>query len=351
MSDLHSLEKLAIAENQLIELPDSFESLVRLKIVELKKNKLHSLPNSLTKLKSLQYLGLANNPIVISPEELLSLDNLVKLNGQIGFDSLKKRKLLQFLKTCKKQKVADDLRFPFYSLMNDAQSKIPLNILIKALSFRNLAIQTNALKCIIENHGQQKKLEKGCILSFVGKTLLKIKEIESVLLHAGIGIESVLSEKVTHIVLGINTPHHEILLKNKFTFISERDLNAFINTISSKNSKELNTLEIEKVSDLLTSRRTENIEIAIQILKGSNNHQAILTELFIAYKTTPDKKQKARLRSMLTLNISENSVKLLNLPIAIFKSNGSKRLENVKRKLAEAGFDIKKLKQLIIERG
>ncbi len=347
MSTLHSLETLDITENQVAKLPDTFQYMVRLKTLELKNNKLESLPDSLKKLKSLQYLGLVNNPITIHPEELLKLENLEKLSGQIGIDPPKKRKLLQFLKSCKKQKVTNDLRISFYRLMNGTQSKIPLNILLKALSFHNKNIQQNALNSIIKNYSQQHELKEGAVLSFAGKSHFKVEEITPILLKAGIRIELKLSEKTTHLVLGFNAPYCEMLLKNKFTFLTERELNTFIKIIRAETPNQLVPDEIEKVGALLTSNRPENTEIALQVLKRLNNYESILTELFIAYKFATDKKQKAKLRSMLELNLPERAAKLLNLPLGISGQIDKNRLDRTIKKLNEAGFDGKKITYFI----
>jgi Leucine-rich repeat (LRR) protein len=345
MDKFHSLENLDVSENQLTALPNFFQSMTRLKMLELKKNNLNALPDSLKLRKSLKYLGLMGNPIVITPEELLNLENIEKLNGRIGIEPPVKRKLIQFLKSCKKRQISEEFRMSFYELLNGKSPKTTLDILLKALSFPNQTIRANALKSIIESYSQSKKMQKGHILAFVGKRHFNLEEIAPILLKAGISIKSVLSEKVTHVVLGFNPLQHELLTKKKYTFFSERDLNNFIKTIH--NSKELSNLEVEKIRDLLTSTRPENNEIALQILKGTNIQKSILTELFIAYKFSENKKQKAKLRSILVLNLSEKALKLLRLPLGIFKTIDQRRLEGAIKKLVEAGFNGEKITQFV----
>ena len=351
LNGLHFLEKLEIAENQLIELPDAFQSMNRLKTMELKKNKIRSLPESLKHRTSLHYLGLANNPIVLVPEHLLGLENLEKFNGKVGIDPVTKRTLLQFLKSCKKWKIPSEFRIPFYQLINEVQVNIPLNILLEALCFRNQAIQKNALESILKYHNQQEQLKKGHVLGFVGKTHFNLEEITPILIEAEIKIASELTKEVSHVVLGFNPTNQDLLQKTKFTFLSEKELNEFIKTIRTKNLRSLSPLELEKVSVLLTSEHSANIEIAIQILKDANNQLLVLTELFIAYKIVKDKKMKTNLRTLLAQNLSEASMKILNLPLGInAKKIDSKRLEGTINQLAFAGLDTKKI-TLFLESG
>jgi hypothetical protein len=283
---------------------------------------------------------LTNNPIQLAPEDLLGLENLEKLNGKLGIDPDTKRKLLQFLKSCKKQKVSYDLRIPFYKLLCNDQESFALNILLKALSFRNQAVQSNALKSVIENYNERKPLEKGAVLAFAGKTHFKIEEIISRLSNAGIRIERLISEKTTHVVLGFYPENHELLLEKRFTFLSERELNAFLMMASTEDLRDLDALGLEKIRALLSSGRYENIEIAIHLLKGVKIHESILTEIFIAYKTSTNKKQKTKLRSILELRLPEPYTKLLNSSLGVLGNIGPEKLN-------KAGLNSKKIARFI----
>lgn len=336
MANLKRLEDLSIDKNKLEKLPSFIGEWRNLFSLSLANNRIAELPSNFKNFKKLKSLVLKGNPIAIFPEVLLHLDNLQNLGRSKNITQVKQ--LLAFLKACKKQQLNAALRLPFYQVLKgdlDALKKIKLVHLYEALNFKIAKIRKAALIVIFENRRIENAvatIKADSEISILGKSNFNKIDLKRQLKKAGFHFVNRPTKKTTHIILGELPGKFHESLSAKLVFLKEKEFNVFVQSLEHKYLLAANNeATLQKVIALLKNKQENNIELAVQILKGGGVPPAILTEIFIAYKNTDNQSLKRKLKSLFDLNASEKAKELFFLrPQFLSKEKVIERLREFK---------------------
>lgn len=232
LKNLERLETLQLRRNQLTSLPEFIGNFNQLSTLAVAGNHLNCLPESFKRLQNLQKLFLAENSFHAFPEALLYLERLKTFSGYKGFGRTKP--LLSFLAACQKQRLAALLGKPFFEILNgdkDAARELSLSALFEGLNFKISKIREVSLQTILTCHSlslREHPLKKGAGLSVLGRTNFTKTELRGRLQKAGVHYSPGIETETTHLLLGNSPKNYEKALRRPFVFLSERDLNSFL---------------------------------------------------------------------------------------------------------------------------
>lgn len=343
-SQLTKLHRLELNHNQLTKLPANLKALSKLNHLLVQDNKLKNLPNGFAQLTELKTLNICNNQLAMFPEDIVQLTQLTSLlvHGNqftkmpqevfhmsnlrevTGLSKLKrvspKAILTKFKETYQNTDFSEDAYQEFLSIFlgKDAEvAELPTLRLFDALTITNQTLRKHALEYILQlpqaNFGKKPLTEKST-LTFVGDTFFKKSEVREKLKNNNIGYSPKITPKTSHVVVGYNPKDYSGVAKKKYTYLSEVQLNNFLNEIATPyllEQEEPDANNVDNLKNLLTSTDPANMGVAIEILKGGGVPNELFTELFFATKITGDKKVREKAKELLSLNGTKSIQKAL----------------------------------------
>lgn len=386
ISELTKIGDLLLEENKISDLPIGLVHLQRIRRLNISKNPLKNLPANLFKLTWLQHLailgtwdlqpiesGAANSAPLLAAKhltdqyqqnpspatsaiiqflnDLLYFKQLDELEISTRYLTKKQIKhLLKFIKICRQQKLPDELRRPFFqlSLGAAATASIPEDILWQALTFRQATVRKVALERLQALHHistREHSLTRESCLLFLGRSAVNTKAIKQRVEKLGLLVTEQYEERVTHVVLGefpalacrkqlMEAPEKSFVL-----LAAHQVMQFLVRTESSFLQQKDAATTQENLSNLLLSKQEESVALGLQILKQTTLNTALVTDLFIVYKTSKFTKQKATIRNLFGMYLDAPSRRIFQTVDWKKLSAGNPSEADLEDKLAGSIFD------------
>lgn len=302
IGQIPQLKELHISGNKLHRLSNSLCQLKHLESLYCDANDFESFPTVLTRLPRLKYLQLSAKALHNLPDEALALQHIQEL--KFTSKSHKKTPYIfafeRLLKSIKVHNFSKELQLFYLAIIRG-------DILIENLSNEELL---TVLNCGIPSFTNQalleldERIQEGHFGSFEwpkagdkiiikGKLKGKVSELKKRLQEIGVQTGIKIGLQATHLLLGSMPGEVELIKDSPLILLTEQSLVAHLNRLQQPyllSTAESNNLE--HIRDLLHSEKSENILLALEILKGGGLPMSLLTELFLVYKFTPVQKIK-----------------------------------------------------------
>lgn len=295
IGNLHSLKELNISGNKLKALPDNFKNLKQLEKLHCELNDFESFPSVIVQLPLLKELQISAKALKELPKEVLQLQHIETLKFTAKSTS-KTAYIFPFerlLKHIKTYSFSVDLQLFFLDIIRGS-------LLIKDLTNQQLL---TLLNCAIPEYTNQAleeidlriKANKLCTFSFPkandrlvikGKIKGKVSELKSRIAQNSIQTGVKINAATTHVLIGsMPGDIYTKLQKYDIALITEQSLVQHLNQLEQPyllSSEEIT--DLENIRQLLHSNQTENILLALEMLKSGGVPPELLTELFLIYK-------------------------------------------------------------------
>ncbi|MGH1339096.1 MAG: hypothetical protein ACRBFS_23470 [Aureispira sp.] len=296
------LVELHISGNKLHHLSDSLSQLEHLESLYCDANDFDHFPVVLTQLPRLQFLQLSAKALRDLPNEALELQHIQEL--KFTSKSHKNTPYIfafeRLLKSIKIHNFSKELQLFYLAIIRG-------DILIEGLSNQELL---TVLNCGIPAYTNQALLElderihegifgpfswpkTGDKIVIKGKLKGKVSELKRRLQEINVQTGIKIGPHATHLLLGSMPGSIDGMTDSSLILLTEQSLVAHLNRLQQPYL--LSTSEssnLEHIRELLHSERSENILLALEILKGGGLPLTLLTELFLVYKFTPIQKIK-----------------------------------------------------------
>lgn len=313
---LTNIQVLNLSDNQLEWMPAEIGALVNLRTLSIENNILKDLPNTLASCTKLENLYLRGNKLKSIPKVILYF-NLKKVTGIKGFDRAKtSTAFLKFLQILHKSTLTPFEKEKKFHLFADNKAAIQKNLsrkdLLNGLAFQNEVVRSRAMGYLLNWSGStlaENPIKKGDEVFLVGDTNLKKKTLKTRLEKNGISYTTQLKPSTTHLVLGNNPKNYELIDDQEVTFLTEQDLNQFLNKEDTPYLLEKDTdtsLNKENIKQLLLSKDEANVFLGVELLNAGGVPRDLMTELLFVAKTISDKKIREQAKKMLKINGSES---------------------------------------------
>jgi Leucine-rich repeat (LRR) protein len=326
MRNLTSLMKFSFSRNNIEILPDIFEKMTNLRGIYAKRNKLNALPESL-KHSIIQVIDVRQNGFVHAPPIIFQIPSLKNIRGILSDAQTSPSEIiLSFNKAFEKTGLDTGRYREAFGILTDTidSENVELRSLLEILQVNFLSLRVRVSQEIL-TRSCNASLEKGCLVSVLGTTNMPKQEIKEKLKENGIGYDTKITDKTTHLIVGASPKNvGEPKSGKSYTIWSEKELNDFFNTIEKPFLLEITDeadSQIEQLSRLLTSADSANIELGVQIIKGGGMPENLLEELFYAYKVCNDKKVKIELKKVIQINASASVLDALNKRDMLFNAD------------------------------
>lgn len=332
------LRVLNLAHNSMKQIPLSVPELTTLRELDLGYNRLLRLPETLHQLANLQHLRLSGNEIAAWQDTVLKLDSLDSLHGLTsGRD---KRRLLRFLKACRRQRTSLVIRPALFSCYQGKPAMLePLSLgqLVEALRFPIKEVRLSVRRHIINRRGvslSSKPLKTGARLACIGKVHFDAEDLSARLMQQGVSMVNI-RENPDFVVIG-DRPSATTVLGPQQVFLSEVQLNDFLDRSEQRYlAGAIDGDKMARVRQLLLHEKPNNVRLAVQLMKGGGVPEALLTDLFFVWKRMEPGKLKRELRELLELNLSERDRLVLSLRRSLSENISAKQLKDNIRKFTD----------------
>lgn len=307
--DYTELTYLRLWRVGITQLSPKIGQLTKLTSLTLYGNKLSSLPREMERLQELESLMLDNNQFVQLPAVVAKLPKLKKLtyNSQSAAHTSELSRFQKFLDWLDAQNLAPAQR-AFLADVWDRKEfpSLDLPMLARALTSGISPLDSNALQYLT---AWQNPLKSGSVLVLGIDTRLKKTEIKEKLKTAGITLGTKIDAKTTHFLIGekCKTPAEEWLGKSNISLLSEPQLNEYLNQISPdylvEDAQQAAATNAEGMSqnvvEMLLSMDSQNIGVALGLLKSGGVPDNCKTPLFCVYKLADDATQRSEAGKLL----------------------------------------------------
>ena len=341
---LPKLKHLSFTKIRLSKIPETIVYAENLETLDLSYNLISKIPAYLTQLKQLKVLNLSKNPIEEIEEECSSMNSLKSLNISTAKFEKIPATLLKILPQISEiwlpKKIAAELKknykaaywkLPFISLNSSTESKLLKKILqifrsegidfpsrafilnlsannkekireqankeflLTALKLKSMeAIRLRALDYIGEIFSEEGKtaLQNNAKLAVLGKLGINKNELRLKMKNHNIKYTSKIDKSTTHILLGQSPgaeaeaafePGKYILNEKNIIDFWEISENPYILELAS-----VTTDQLDNLSNMMLSGQDDSIMVALSMFKQGGFPKALITELFIIFKTIND---------------------------------------------------------------
>ncbi|BDS13302.1 leucine-rich repeat domain-containing protein [Aureispira anguillae] len=292
---IRNLKELNIAGNKLKHLPIELKQLSSLEKFYCEVNDFEEFPQIVTQLPNLKELQIPAKALQHLPEEALDLQHIPQL--KFTAKSNKKTPYIfpfeRLLKSIRVHQFSRTLQVFFLNIIRGS-------VLITELSNQELI---TLLNCAIPEYINQAlteidlRIQKNLFGPFrwptvndkiiiKGKTKGKVSELKKRLAQNSIQTGVKINALTTHVLIGSMPGEiYSTLEEQNVIIITEQSLVAHLNQLEKPYL--LSTVEdinLENIRQLLHSEQTENILLALEMLKGGGFPMELLTELFLIYK-------------------------------------------------------------------
>jgi len=303
IGNLHNLRELNISGNKLKELPPSLKNLTQLEKLYCELNDFETFPSVLVELPCLKELQISAKSLKGLPKEVLKLQHIENLKFTAKSNS-KTPYIFPFerlLKHIKTYQFSADLQLFFLAIirgsllikdLNNEQLLTLLNCAIpeytnEALEEVDLRIKANKLSTFSFPQANDRLVIKGKIKG-------KVSELKSRVAQNSIQTGVKINASTTHVLIGsMPGDIYEKIQEYNIALITEQSLVKHLNQLEQPYllASEAVT-DLDNIRQLLHSDQTENILLALEMLKSGGVPSELLTELFLIYKLTRTQKIK-----------------------------------------------------------
>ena len=159
-------------------------------------------------------------------------------------------------------------------------------------------------------------LREGNEIALLGKTYFNFKALKDRLKKQNITLTKQVSDTTTHLVLGNQPLKYNSAINTSLIYLIPLDLTRFLDQTEDRYlALERQPRQLKSLQKLLSNPKKENVDLAIQLMKGGGVPPSLLTEVFLAWKKSKDPKQKKTLRALLENNIDEKRRPVLSMRI------------------------------------
>ena len=284
-------------------MPTKLKQLTKLKLLYCDGNNFETFPVVISQLPNLQELRISSKTLKGLPDEVLELQHIRKLI-LIGKNSKQTPYIYVFERLLKNIKIygfSRQFQLLFLRIIRGSLTVADLNNeqLFSLLDGGIPAYSNQALTELekrIQNHqfGPFRWPKAGDKIIIKGKIKGKVSELKQRLLQNEIHTGIKINQATTHILVG-SMPNDifATLQQHQAVLITEQLLVTHLNQLEQPyllaSPQESN---LESIRQLLESKQTENILLALEMLKGGGFPLQLLTELFLVYKFSNEQKIK-----------------------------------------------------------
>ncbi|MGH1338079.1 MAG: leucine-rich repeat domain-containing protein [Aureispira sp.] len=340
---LTQLTHLNLSQSHLKTIPKELLALKELVHLSLSENEIKQLPTFLTQLSNLKSFSFKSNQVQDFPVFLNQLPQLISLTWQFNafgkYDkgllafpisitnpyykvgaSSKYRNFLEAVQVCEFSPKALILFF-------DIQNGHPLNKVdferthfLELLSFKDKSFKSIVIDHLLEYEKarfEAHPLSPTSGLMVLGKSTIPKSQIRSLLKEKGIPYQTKITPQTSHLLVG-NTgiKDYSILKDTSYILLSQQALQEYVNEATKPYLLDEESQDnLEHIAALLSSTSTENQQLGVELLKGGGTPKELLTELFIVYKFSADKKLATKAKKLLSTNASTALLEKLKLRI------------------------------------
>ncbi|MCP4443399.1 MAG: leucine-rich repeat domain-containing protein [Aureispira sp.] len=313
--ELRGLEELNFF-NFIKELNPNIGKLKSLKKLNLRRNLLESLPDELSKLVSLEELDIEFNNLRRLPGCIAVLPKLKVLKFREQQVHNSELNIFQkFLDWLKKESPTPKERSIYTAIWDKKElnpSELDIWLLFRALWSMNKTLAINAIYYLTEVAvTKYRPLKRGDELYLLAKTSRKKTAIKQKLKEVGITTSNKISPKTTHILIDERSDLNATkVLVNKWSLMTEGQLDDYLNKIApeyllEESESGAKSAMAAKVLELIYSMDSNNIDLALGMLKGGGVPDEMVTGLFAINKLSDNPKQRAQARKFLKQIASE----------------------------------------------
>lgn len=298
-----SLQELNIAGNKLTALPKELAALKHLECLYCEINNFETFPSVVTQLPALKTLRIPARALQNLPDEVLQLQYIeeVQFTAKNNKNTPYIYHFERLMKNIKTYNFDHDTQLLLLKVIRGSlaiaeltiqQLGIVLNSSIT--QFTNLALIDLEERILKNQLGTFRWPKANDKIAIKGKIKGKVSELKSRLQDNQIKTGVKINQSISHILIGSDPALPENFWEsNQKIVITEQLLVAHLNEIEKPyllhQPEEEN---LHQIQSLLMSEQSENILLALELIKGGGFPMELLTDLFLIYKFTRTQKIK-----------------------------------------------------------
>lgn len=376
---LKNVQHLSLSYCKLKALPESWENLPNLQSLSLDGNQIHiknfDFLAALPKLKTLSIDGnKMDSPYILMTNKKLPLTTYSSHLSRIKYANMGRRNygrhkepgFLEFCSALGRAKLSFPDKKWFFDLVSNVAHVQELPELDLTQFLKGLNINFKPLRLKLEKKLIQKvliqhlstldifqnplvfelpaKLKKGDCIYITGQTIMPKSEIKEQAEALDMEIAARLSPKVTHVVLGNNSEDWQVEDGHDFNIITERALRAYFSKVAPKYLEEAEQIGqqemVKNVIQLLEHDDLQNIQIALEIMKGGGVPKLILEDLLVLAKTTDEDNIRQTAKDLLELHAPASWIELIKDRLEFHQSKLIQSPAHIRKKLDQLSETI-----------
>lgn len=306
-SEIYSspISYLDISRNNIKKIDASIYNCKRLRQFNISNNQISNLPLEINQLKQLEEINFNKNKLTEFPNGIFGLDNIKKIKGWNKLLNSDKRKyIIPFIQSCKKNKTEFKKRINLFDLFNKKE-ELNKRELIELINSNFRPFKAKAFQSISEKEISLLNIEN---IFLLGKFKPNKTTYYKQLIKNEILISNEHSDKNSHIVLG--SGKYDVILDTNWngTFITEEKLAKHLNIKEKKEDFIFSKTAIDNIKNLLSSSKN-NQELALQLLKGKNIPDELITIIYFTMISSEDNSMRIKSRNLIKNKLTDNILK------------------------------------------
>jgi Leucine-rich repeat (LRR) protein len=308
LASLPRLQGLELGHNKIGEIPVAPGTWPALECLGLQQNGLFALPPGLATWPALKEVHLGRNLFTHFPEEFLVSPRLEKATGLPGA-----AQALRFIQACRGAEIPLSARTGLFRLWQGKEGieKIPDEILQQGLRLPLPSLKKVLLTRLIAASGPAPEPGKS-VVALAGRTLAGRERWRELLVKAGLALWETGRGMPTHAVAGAGTLDLPLgWIRGGVVFAEEGELWKQVQASGASYLREAG--DDTQLRFLLRSRQEATLRLAYELMKNGGVPPALMTDLYIAWKSAASAGLKRDLRSLLRLQATEAGRRFLEV--------------------------------------
>lgn len=285
------LYTLGLNDNEFTELPDVLSGFPELSHVHIMNNPLAS-NSSFAKVKKLNFVDTRNTPLAEDLDALFMSRNI----SLLGFDKCLSKMNLHYLGSFSAALTRSPLsmdrmqyyqnKMKHYKRVTDIQ--LTMEEKLECLCIPMMEFVEKVRKDVLDAYRPKLKdqpLQKGSVVYASGKLEGKKTELKVACEAMGMTYSRTLKKEVTHIILGKQPSCKVDLSTSNVVFLSEGDFHAVRRKENASFLESAPEAITDKLMDLIESRESKNLSLAIEMMKTGGVPESMIYELLFLVKS------------------------------------------------------------------
>jgi Leucine-rich repeat (LRR) protein len=306
LASLPRLQTLELGRNKLGEIPAAPGAWVALAYLGLQQNGLSALPPGLAAWPALKEVHLGRNLFTHFPEELLVSPGLEKATGLPGA-----AQALRFIQACRSAEIPLSARTGLFRFWQGKEGigKISDEVLQQGLRLPLPSLKKALLPRLIAASGPAPEPGKS-VVALTGRTLAGRERWRELLAKAGLAMWEKGDGMPTHAVTGAGALELPLdWIRAGVVFAEEGEMMKQVQAAGASYLREAG--DDTQLRFLLKSRQEATLRLAYELMKNGGVPPALMTDLYIAWKSAASAGLKRDLRSLLRLQATETGRRFL----------------------------------------